>query len=75
MTPQAIKAARCGLGLTQPELAQATGVHYKTIAHYEDATRKPVKRGQSLPKLERFFAAKGVIVTAEAVTIPIVASP
>jgi DNA-binding transcriptional regulator YiaG len=40
-TPERAKAIRVAAGATQPEIAEAVGVHVITVARWEAGTRRP----------------------------------
>jgi len=43
LTPEMCRAGRALLGITQTQLAQRSGVSRLTIAHFERATRRPIR--------------------------------
>lgn len=65
MTPQTSKAARAGLNLTQGALAKAARVHRRTVCNFERGASE--QSPQVKAKLERAFAAQGVVFTDQGV--------
>jgi transcriptional regulator with XRE-family HTH domain len=58
MTPAQCRAGRALLPMTQAELAAASGVSLRTIAHFEAGERQPIPA--NLAALQRALEAAGV---------------
>lgn len=52
-----IKDLRAEKGLTQKQLADATGLSYSSITSYENGLREP--NGRAMAALERYFGVTG----------------
>jgi DNA-binding transcriptional regulator YiaG len=63
MTPSQCRAARGLLQWTQPQLATASGVHGRTVSHFESEVVVP--RRASLRVMRVAFEAAGVIFVEE----------
>jgi transcriptional regulator with XRE-family HTH domain len=63
MTPAQCRAARGLLRWTQPQLAEASGVHDATVGHFENEEVTP--RRASLIVIRRALEAAGVIFVDE----------
>lgn len=63
MTPAQCRAARALIGLTQDDLAEASGVAKRTIASFEAEERQPY--GRTIEALKQSLEIGGVIFVAE----------
>jgi transcriptional regulator with XRE-family HTH domain len=63
MTPEQCRAARSLLGLKQSDLAAASGVSIRTIAHFEAGERQPIPANAAA--LRKALEAAGVEFIAE----------
>lgn len=75
MTPRTIKAARAGLGMTQRQLADAAGVHTRTVINVEAASARKLAswhgiEGGAVARIKAALEAQGVVIQPDSVTFP-----